>query len=232
MLRIADLHAGYGVVPVLNGVDLALAEGEVVGILGRNGSGKSTLMRTIIGLLKPMRGALEFLGRSLIGLPAHRIARLGVAYIPQGRGIFPKLTVEENLRIGARACGGGRRQLPQKVFDYFPVLMERLHQQGGTLSGGEQQMLAIGRALCARPRLLLMDEPSDGVQPSVVKQLALLIPEIAKSAAISVVLVEQNLDLAVASADRCLVMEKGRIAFQGSPDEFKDDAVIKEFLAV
>jgi len=236
MLRIADLSAGYGFGSVIHDINLEVRAGEVVGILGRNGSGKSTLMRVVIGLLPPMRGALDLGGQSLLGFPAHQIARLGVAYVPQGRGIFPKLTVEENLLLGTRPAGDRRPRIPDEVFAYFPFLKTRLYQDGGTLSGGEQQMLALGRALCGRPRLLLMDEPSDGVQPTVVQQLCDLIPRISRSTGCAIVLVEQNVDLALAVSHRCAVMEKGTIAYKGTykgtAEEFTDEAVLKKYLAI
>jgi urea ABC transporter ATP-binding protein UrtE len=232
VLRIENLHAGYGALPVLRDVQLNLDRGQVLGILGRNGSGKSTFIKSIIGLLPRVSGKIEFLGSRIVGLPTHQIARMGVAYVPQGRGIFPKLTVIENLQTGTRATGGKFSDIPDQVFAYFPILKQRLKQFGGTMSGGEQQMLAIGRALCGRPKLLLMDEPSDGVQPSIVEMLGELIPTISRESGLAIILVEQNVDLALAASNRCMVMEKGSIVHEGPPSEFSDPKILKRFLAI
>jgi urea ABC transporter ATP-binding protein UrtE len=234
MLALAEVHAGYGSTPVLAGVGLELRTGDVLALLGRNGAGKTTLMRTIIGLVRPSAGRIEFDGASLCGLPPHRIAQRGIAFVPQGRGIFGKLTVRENLLIGTRALGQAKTQLPATIFDYFPVLAERLEQPGGTLSGGEQQMLAVARALCGRPRVLLLDEPSEGIQPSIVHDLGRLLRRIVDDAGVAVLLVEQNLDLALQLANRALIMEKGRIVREGSADDFRGESVLnlQEFLAI
>jgi urea ABC transporter ATP-binding protein UrtE len=234
MLRVAQLHAGYGSTQVLGGVSLELRPGEVLALMGRNGAGKTTLMRTIIGLLRPSGGCIELDGTSICGLPPHRVAQKGVAFVPQGRGIFAKLTVHENLLIGTRGAAAAQAEIPDSVFDYFPVLAERREQRGGTLSGGEQQMLAIARALCGRPRVLLLDEPSEGIQPSIVHDLGRLLRRIVKDAGVAILLVEQNLDLALELADRGLIMEKGRIVREGSADEFRDDEIsnLQEFLSI
>ena len=230
MLEIADLHAAYGPVPVLAGVDLRVARGEVLALLGRNGVGKTTLMRSIIGLLRPSRGSARLEGDVLTGLHPHQIARRGIAYVPQGRGIFAKLTVRENLLIGTRAAA--RAQIPEEVFEHFPILRERIGQPGGTLSGGQQQMLAIARALCSRPKLLLLDEPSEGVQPNIVQEIGMLIRDIVERSGIAILLVEQNLDLALQTAHRCAFMEKGRIVHQGAPQELEDENVLRRHLAI
>ena len=237
MLRVHDLAAGYGSVQVLNGVALELRDAEVLVLLGRNGVGKTTLMRTLIGLLRPHRGRIELNGADVTGRPPHQIARLGIGYVPQGRGIFPKLTVRENLLVGMRARtdrrgGDGAAAIPEEVFGYFPILRERLGQAGGTLSGGQQQMLAIGRALCGRPTVLLLDEPSEGIQPSIVHQLGQIIRDIVRETGISVLLVEQNLDLGLGVATRCIIMEKGAIVKEGRAEEFQDEAILREYLAI
>jgi urea ABC transporter ATP-binding protein UrtE len=233
MLSIDGLRGGYGGPPVLQGLALAVERGEVVGILGRNGMGKSTLLRAIMGLLPEFDGQIAFDGRAVLGLPTHQIARIGIAYIPQGRGIFPRLSVRENLEAGTKAwSGGSRSDLPPAIFDYFPILRQRLGQSGGTLSGGEQQMLAIARALCGRPKLLLMDEPSDGIQPSIVDMLAALIPGIARQENVGVVLVEQNLDLALSAASRCFIMQRGAFVQEGTPADFSDAAMLRRHLAI
>jgi urea ABC transporter ATP-binding protein UrtE len=231
MLTIAQLRGGYGLGPVLDGIDLAVATGEVVGVVGRNGSGKSTLIKAVMGLLPEAHGTIELDGDALLGLPTHRIARRGLAYVPQGRGIFPRLTVKENLEIGARAAGASHG-IPDDVLALFPFLKERFDQFGGTMSGGEQQMLAIARALASHPRMLLLDEPSDGVQPSIVRDIGVLIPEIARTRRLGVILVEQNLDLAMSAASRIVVLDKGAIAHECASEEFRDVEVQTRFLAI
>ena len=232
MLKVSNLHATYSTVPVLTGVDCELGRGEVLALLGRNGVGKTTLMKALIGLLRPTEGRVELDGNAIEGLPPHRIARLGMAYVPQGRGIFAKLSVRENLLVGTRAQRGGTGAIPDDVFAYFPILKERLNQAGGTLSGGEQQMLAIARALCGHPAVLLLDEPSEGIQPSIVQELGRIIARISESSGTSVLLVEQNIDLALETSGRCLVMEKGQIVHEGAPDDLRDEAVLSKYLAI
>ncbi len=234
MLLVSNIHAAYGSAPVLTGVDLALQEGEVLGLLGRNGVGKSTLMRVLIGLLRPTRGSVALDGTGLTGLSPHRIARHGVGFVPQGRGIFAKLTVRENLLVGTRARAGREQaaKVPEEIFEYFPILRERLEQPGGTLSGGQQQMLAIARALCGRPRVLLLDEPSEGIQPNIVQEIGRLIRQIVENTATAVLLVEQNLDLTLQLARRVLVMEKGRIVHEGGPEDLRDETMLRRYLAI
>jgi urea ABC transporter ATP-binding protein UrtE len=231
MLEVTDLYAAYGPVPVLVGVNLIVSEGEVLALLGRNGVGKTTLMRSIIGLLRPSRGSVCLNGQTLAGLQPYQIARRGIAYVPQGRGIFAKLTVRENLLIGTRSAGIGA-SIPSEVFEYFPILQERLTQAGATLSGGQQQMLAIGRGLCSRPKVLLLDEPSEGVQPNIVQEIGKLIREIVERSGISVLLVEQNVDLALQTAHRCMIMEKGCIVHEGAPQDMEDETVLRRYLAI
>ncbi len=232
MLRVSNLHAAYGAVPVLAGVDLDLEQGEILALLGRNGVGKTTLMKTLIGLLRPTEGRIELDDEAIGGLAPHRIARRGIAYVPQGRGIFAKLSVRENLLVGTRAQRDAAGDIPTDVFSYFPILEERLDQAGGTLSGGEQQMLAIARALCGRPAVLLLDEPSEGIQPTIVQELGRIIPQISESNGMAVLLVEQNIDLALEASRRCLVMEKGRIVHEGTPEDFRDETVLRKYLAI
>lgn len=232
MLRVKNVCACYGSVQVLNDVELELKDNEVLGMIGRNGVGKTTLMRVLIGLLKSTKGIIQLDGHDISKFPPYAISRLGIAYVPQGRGIFPKLTVHENLLIGTRAQNTKPSRIPSEVFTYFPILKKRLLQLGGTLSGGEQQMLAIARALCGNPKLLLLDEPSEGIQPSIVQQLGDLIIQIVKNTNLSVLLVEQNLDFALQVAQRFLVMEKGKIVHEGTADDFKDESILKRFLAI
>lgn len=232
VLRITDIHASYGDTPVLKGVRMELGTNEILALLGRNGVGKTTLMRLLIGLLQPSQGRVEMNDQVLSGLPPHRIARLGISYVPQGRGIFPKLTVGENLILGTRATREKKSAVPEEVFVYFPILKERIKQMAGSLSGGEQQMLAIGRALSGKPRIVLLDEPSEGIQPNIVQEIGDLIIEIAEKTEISFLVVEQNLDLAIRVAQRCMVMDMGQIVFEGKPEEFEDEILVKKYLAI
>ena len=233
MLRTLGISAGYGLLPVLNRIDLDVAIGEVVGLLGRNGAGKTTLLRVIAGSLRASTGSIALRGSDVTSAPAFRRARAGIAHVPQGRSIFNQLTVRQNLEVGTRAAtdrGDGR--IPDDVYVYFPILHERQSQIAGTLSGGEQQMLAIARALCGHPSVLLLDEPSEGIQPYIVQAIADLVPRIAREREIAVVLVEQNLELILKAADRCLVMEKGRVVHAGTPAELADENLLKDLLAL
>lgn len=232
MLLVQNICASYGSVQVLNGVNLNLNENEVVALVGRNGVGKTTLMKVLIGLLKSISGKVDLNGKSITNLPPYIISRSGIAYVPQGRGIFPKLTVLENLQIGTRAQTSRHARIPSEIYSYFPILEKRLSQYGGTLSGGEQQMLSIARALCGMPKILLLDEPSEGIQPSIVQQLGDIIIKIVENSSLSVILVEQNLDLALHVAKRFIAMEKGRIVYEGTAENFRDESIQKEYLAL
>ena len=214
MLHIENLDAGYGEVEVLHGIGLDVSPNEVVAVLGCNGAGKTTLVKALMGLLPRVSGDVRFCGQSVTGLRTHEIARRGIGLVPQGRWIFPKLTVRENLLMGTRAVDGG--EIPEEVFEYFPVLKARLAQHGGTLSGGEQQVLATARALCGRPKLLLLDEPSDGVQPNLVELIGEVIPVLCRRSQLAVLLVEQNLDLVLQCAQRCVVLRNGRLVHAGA----------------
>lgn len=231
MLELDSIEAGYGKTRVLNRVDLFVRRGERVALLGRNGMGKTTLLRTAIGLLSLWEGSIRLEGRDITKLPPFRRAWLGLGYVPQDRGLFPNLTVEQNLYLGTKAARQ-RRDIPEFIFDYFPILKERRNQIGGTLSGGQQQMLAISRALVGNPSVLLLDEPSEGIQPNLVDRIGDELRSIASEHNIGILLVEQNLDLALRLAERCLVMEKGQIVHEGPPKSFADEAMIREMLAV
>ncbi len=232
MLSVADLRAAYGQTPALTGVSLAVQAGEIVSIIGRNGVGKTTLMKTIIGLLRAGGGAITLGGEDITHLPAYERARRGIGYVPQGRMIFADLTVEENLLIGADLSRDSRAALLEEVLEEFPRLRERYRQRGGTLSGGEQQMLALGRALVGGPRVLLLDEPSEGIQPSIVQEMEAKIAAINRARGLAIVLVEQNIEFAAALARRVYVMEKGRIAREISPEHVMDEDIVRDYLAV
>jgi branched-chain amino acid transport system ATP-binding protein len=235
MFRITEVHAGYGATPILFGVSLDVREGEAVALLGRNGMGKTTLMKTAMGFLRPWRGAIEFEGRALTGRTPHEIARLGVGFVPENRRIFPGLTVRENLELGLSAArersAGVRRDRLEQVFGHFPILGQRLDQPGKTLSGGEQQMLAIGRVMMAGARLVLMDEPTQGLAPAMVRHIRDIIGEL-KRQGVTVLLVEQNARIALAICDRGYIMEKGVIVFEGASRDLRASPVTREKLGV
>ncbi|MBX5491141.1 MAG: ABC transporter ATP-binding protein [Chloroflexi bacterium] len=231
MLALEDVHAYYGESHILHGVSLHVAPGEAVALLGRNGAGKTTTIRTIIGFTPARTGRVVFRERDVTRLPPYQISRLGVGLVPQGRRIFPDLTVAENLKIAARGSRNGGWSL-DKVYGYFPRLRERHRQLGGSLSGGEQQMLAIGRALMTNPALLLMDEPSEGLSPLLVREIARIVGEL-KRERLSILLVEQNLPFALSLADRLYVMNKGQIVFEGTAAELTAaEAVKHQYLGV
>jgi urea ABC transporter ATP-binding protein UrtE len=232
VLTVSDVWAAYGQTPVLLGANLRLEHNEMVTLLGRNGVGKTTLLRAIMGIVRVSRGAVTLDGRAITGLASHRVAAEGISYIPQGRGIFPRLTVEENLRLGTKARRERNPIVPPQVFEYFPILRERAGQRAGTLSGGEQQMLAIGRGMAAKPRIMLLDEPSEGIQPSIVHRIGDVLRQINHETGMTILLVEQNLDLGLSIASRCLIMEKGQVAFEGTPEDTGQEEVIKRYLAV
>jgi urea transport system ATP-binding protein len=210
-LEVSGLWARYGATPILQGVDLAVNKGEVVSLIGRNGVGKTTTMRCLIGLLAAAAGNVRFLGRDVTRLPAENRAGLGMGYIPQGRHVFPRMTVEENLEVGRLIGEPGGKKLPELVFESFPRLKERRNQVAGTMSGGEQQQLAIGRALIGNPSLMLLDEPSEGIQPSIVQLICTALRAFCRELGTTILFVEQNLDTILALSDRSYVMEKGRI---------------------
>jgi branched-chain amino acid transport system ATP-binding protein len=235
VFRVHDVHAGYGATPILFGVSLEVREGEAVALLGRNGMGKTTLMKTIVGFLKPWRGAVEFEGRDLTRLTPHDIARLGVGLVPENRRIFPGLTVRENLELGLsavpRRTAALRAERLDEVFRHFPRLRERLEQPGKTLSGGEQQMLAIARVMMAGARIVLMDEPTQGLAPAFIRHIRDMIGEL-KRLGVTVLLIEQNARVALSVCDRGYIMEKGLIVFEASSRELRESAVTREKLGV
>ncbi len=211
VLEVSGLWANYGATPILQGVDMNLNKGEIVGLIGRNGVGKTTTMRCLIGLLRATSGWVRLNGDDVTALPPDALARLGIGYIPQGREVFPRMTVEENLEVGKLIGGSRGLKKPDLVYEYFPRLKERRNQVAGTMSGGEQQQLAIGRVLIGNPVLMLLDEPSEGVQPNIVQMICEALKSIRKELGTTILFVEQNLDTILAISERCYVMEKGRI---------------------
>jgi branched-chain amino acid transport system ATP-binding protein len=235
LVEVDDIHTYYGKSHILHGVSLRVGRGEVVGLLGRNGVGKSTTLKTIMGLVSPSRGRVRFEGNAITGLPAHRVARIGIAYVPEDRRIFRLLTVMENLRTGLdrRGVSEARKQeLLDKAFSYFPRLAERRNQAGGTLSGGEQQMLAIARAMMLEPRIILLDEPTEGLMPRMVSQIRDII-EVLYREGVAILLVEQNVPLTLEASQRIYIMEKGSVRHHCAASELRvDDAVIHQYLGV
>jgi branched-chain amino acid transport system ATP-binding protein len=229
MLELDGLHVAYGAIEAVKGVTITVGEGEIVTLVGANGAGKSTTLRTISGLIRPTRGRIEFREQRIDGLPAHRIARMGLGHVPEGRRVFARLTVRENLEMGAFARSKGTDLRPdfERVHALFPILGERKDQAAGTLSGGEQQMLAIGRALMARPQLLMLDEPSMGLAPVVVERIFETITEINRQG-VAVLLVEQNAQMALGVAARGYVLESGVIALADSGQALLGSAQVRK----
>jgi len=228
MLALNDVHARYGAITALRGVSINVSQGELVALLGVNGAGKSTTLGCIAGVLRPWQGGIAFEGGSIVGKPPEQIARLGISLVPEGRDIFPSLTVEENLRLGAftRSERTEYRRNLDEVYDLFPVLKERLQQPGGTLSGGEQQQLAIARALMSSPRLLMLDEPSLGLAPALVDQIFELIARLHQRG-VTILLVEQNVDRTLEIVDRAYLMNTGLIESQGTAQQLRSRADIE-----
>jgi branched-chain amino acid transport system ATP-binding protein len=235
VVRLEDVHTYYGKSHILDGISLEVGTGEVVGLLGRNGVGKSTTLKTIMGLVRPSRGRVLFAGTPITGLPTDRLARLGIGYVPEDRRIFRLLTVLENLRTGLDRRGVSetrKRQLLAKVYEYFPVLAERRNQAGGTLSGGEQQMLAIARAMMLEPKIILLDEPTEGLMPRMVSQIRQIIAALHREE-VAILLVEQNVRLTLEASQRVYIMEKGAVRHHAAAAELRaSDAVILQYLGV
>ena len=235
LLAVEDIHTYYGKSHILHGVSMEVGNGEVVGLLGRNGVGKSTTLKAVAGLVHPSGGEVRFEGRPITRLPAHRVARLGIGYVPEERRIFRLLTVTENLRTGLDRRGvttAKKKELLEKVYAYFPVLAERRSQPGGTLSGGEQQMLAIARAMMLEPKIILLDEPTEGLMPRMVSQLREII-EVLHREHVAVLLVEQNVPLTLEASQRIYILEKGVVRHHAPAVELQvDDAVIHQYLGV
>ena len=235
LVQVEDIHTYYGKSHILHGVSLEIGTAEVVGLLGRNGVGKSTTLKAIAGLVRPSKGEVRFEGRTITQLPAHRLARIGVAYVPEDRRIFRLLTVIENLRTGLDRHGvtnTRKKELLDKIYEYFPVLAERRNQAGGTLSGGEQQMLAIARAMMLEPKIILLDEPTEGLMPRMVSQIRQII-DVLQRDNVAVLLVEQNVPLTLDAARRVYILEKGVVRHHGMASDLRaDDAVIHQYMGV
>jgi len=235
LVKVEDIHTYYGKSHILHGVSLEVGKGEVVGLLGRNGVGKSTTLKAIMGLVRPSRGRVLFEGQAITHFPAHRLARLGIAYVPEDRRIFRLLSVTENLRTGLDRHGvskARKTELLDKVYGYFPVLAERRNQAGGTLSGGEQQMLAIARAMMLEPKIILLDEPTEGLMPRMVTEIRQIIDMLHREN-VAVLLVEQNVPLTLEAGQRIYIIEKGAVRHHAMASELRvNDAVIHQYLGV
>jgi branched-chain amino acid transport system ATP-binding protein len=228
LLNVDSISVYYGSVQAIRNVSFIVEKGEIVTLIGANGAGKSTILRAISGVVRTEAGSIAHDGKSIAGLPSHRIARMGIAHVPEGRGVFANMSVRENLEMGgyARSSGKEMEESFERVFGLFPRLAERTHQLAGTLSGGEQQMLAIGRGLVQRPDLLLLDEPSMGLSPVLVSEIFRMIGEINK-AGTTILLVEQNASMALAIADRAYVLEAGEIALEGKASDLREDPKVR-----
>jgi urea transport system ATP-binding protein len=231
MLKIQGLNQLYGESHTLWDLDIEIPAGQCTCVMGRNGVGKTTLMQCIVGLLPIASGSMDYQGQDLARLPAERRAPLGIGYVPQGRQIFPLLTVEENLKIGLPARPDGKRQVPDLVYELFPVLKDMLRRRGGDLSGGQQQQLAIGRALAIDPKLLILDEPTEGIQPNIVQEIGDIVRRLIDELGLTVILVEQKLPFARRVADRFLILDRGRLTASGPMPELGDD-LVRQYLTV
>jgi branched-chain amino acid transport system ATP-binding protein len=232
LLELEDVTAGYGRTPILRDVSIDVEHGDIVSLIGRNGVGKTTLMKVIIGLLSPDQGTIMFDETEVTFMSADRRAKMGIGYVPQGRDVFPRMTVKENLQIGSEVGGDNQNKLYKEVYEYFPRLKDRKQQNAGTMSGGEQQMLAIGRALVGNPDLLLLDEPSEGVQPSIVAEISERIKEINEDIGTTILFVEQNIQFTMNASNNCYVMEKGQIVDELSPSELDDPSKMEEYIVI
>jgi urea transport system ATP-binding protein len=232
MLNVEKLDLFYGAAQAVRGVSLAAARGEVTCVLGRNGVGKTTLLRAVIGQQQVRAGSVFFDGQNITALAPHRRARRGIAYVPQGREIFPLLTVRENLETGFAALSRDRRSIPDEIFSLFPVLKDMLRRRGGDLSGGQQQQLAIARALVMRPKLIVFDEPTEGIQPSIIDEIVATLLSLRSTGKLTMILVEQNLDFIAALSEIVLIIQKGTIVHSAKPDELHGHGLVNEFIGV
>jgi branched-chain amino acid transport system ATP-binding protein len=232
MLNVQGLRTGYGRIPILNGVSFAVNQGEFIGILGHNGMGKTTLLKALMGFLPATGGHVRFDGGDLTTAEPYRRARLGLGYVPQGREIFPGLTVYDNLRMGCSKQGGAEQETIAEVLEEFPRLRPLLDRLGGALSGGEQQLLAIARCLCGKPRLVLLDEPTEGIQPSIIDEIVELLLQLRDRSGLTMILVEQNLDFIAALSQRVLIIQKGAITREVQPGDLGDSSLVGEFIGI
>ncbi|MBN8746604.1 High-affinity branched-chain amino acid transport ATP-binding protein LivF [Xylophilus ampelinus] len=230
VLDVRELRASYGATPILQGVDLQVGKGEIVALIGRNGVGKTTTMRCLVGQLRATAGSVRLLGRDIATLSSDARARRGIGYVPQGREVFPRMTVAENLLVGELIGGPKGVKQPELVYQYFPRLAERRNQLAGTMSGGEQQQLAIGRALVGNPALMLLDEPSEGIQPSIVQLICEVLRTIRRDLGTTILFVEQNMDTILDVAERAYVMEKGRVVGRIGAGELDADTVRRHLM--
>jgi urea transport system ATP-binding protein len=231
MLELSSVCSGYGRVRIINDVSLTVSPGEIVAVIGRNGVGKTTLMKTIIGEVQTHSGTVMFRKQDVTALPTSARAKLGIGYVPQGRGIFSRLTVGANLALGTGVGTASQPNL-ERAFEFFPILKKRLRQPAGSMSGGEQQQLAIGRILVGEPDIMLLDEPSEGIQPSIVQEIGRTVRLLSRQQGLTVVIVEQNLSLIQAVADRCVVIDNGAVIATLAPDELDDPETAKTYLAI
>ncbi len=231
-LEVEDLRTAYGRIPILNGIGFAVGEGEFIGILGHNGMGKTTLLRALMGFLPATAGRVRLTGRDVTALPPHARARLGMGYVPQGREIFPALSVLDNLRMGCAKAAEAESAIIGAILDDFPRLKPLLERPGGALSGGEQQLLAIARCLCGKPRLLLLDEPTEGIQPSIIDEIVETLRRLRQKSGLTTILVEQNLDFIAALSERILIIQKGRITQEVQPSDLGDPELVGEFIGI
>lgn len=228
MIQVNNIDVSYGPVQALHHVSVEISQDQAVAIIGSNGAGKTTLMKSIVGLCKPSNGVILFDGEPIHTLATHEIIRKGIVLVPEGRKIFPKLTVRSNLEMGAYTCKGAIEHSIEEIFTYFPRLKERMNQLAGTLSGGEQQMLAIGRGLMAEPKLLMLDEPSMGLAPVIVEEMFTIINRIHKERRLPILLVEQNAYMALETCDYCYVIENGEIVLEGTSEQMEASEEIKK----
>jgi urea ABC transporter ATP-binding protein UrtE len=232
MLKVADLRAAYGRITILRGISFAVKEGEFVGILGHNGMGKTSLLRTVMGFLPATGGSVRFNGQDITNQPPHLRSRAGIGFVPQGREIFPNLTVMDNLRMGCAKEKGDDAPVIESVLEQFPRVKRLLGRLGGTLSGGEQQLLALARSLCGKPQLLLLDEPTEGIQPSIIDEIIDTLLRLKQTHKLTVLLVEQNLEFISALSERILLIQKGVITSEVAPGDLNNPDLVGEFVGV
>ena len=232
MLAVAGLKAAYGRIPILHGIDLNVAEGEFVGILGHNGMGKTTFLKTLIGLLRPTGGSIELNGKNITRMPAYKRNLNGMGYVPQGRDIFPNLTVLDNLRIAFAMHKVEEEKVLEEVLEVFPRLKPLLERSGRVLSGGEQQILALARCLCGSPSLLLLDEPTEGIQPSIIEEIIEILQGLRTSRNLTIILVEQNLDFIASLSQRVHIIQRGQLVNEVSPDQLYNPEQVREFVGM